>query len=81
MPSRGRVAQHGPLINSGAACEARVTVEAQLHMTATWMKTVVGEDERAGNAHNPRPRDDNENRADESVMGYWKRGRECLFDV
>ena len=77
---------HEPLIQSGAVCETRESVEAQLqddrrNTQRNLDQVEVGEDERADNTHNPHPRIDNENRADKGVMGFWKRGRNCLFDV
>jgi hypothetical protein len=82
-PSR---VSHEPLINSGTICEAREEVERQLrdrnrNAGRNLDEVVTGEDERADQTHNPHPRFDNENRADKGVMGFWKRGRECLFDV
>lgn len=32
-------------------------------------------------SHSPHPRIDNKNRADNGVLVFWKRGRDCLFDV
>ena len=41
----------------------------------------IEEEETADQTHNPKPRHDNENRGDKSIIGFWQRGRECVFDV
>jgi hypothetical protein len=41
----------------------------------------VDEEETADQTHNPKPRNNNENRGDKSILGFWKRGCECVFDV
>jgi hypothetical protein len=77
---------HKPLINSGTICEAEEVVARRLQDELRRQRqnlddVETAEDERADQTHNPRPQFNNENRADKGVLGFWKRNRECLFDV
>lgn len=77
---------HEPLINSGTICEAEEAVARRLQDELRRQRrnlddVETAEDERADQTHNPRPQFNNENRADKGVLGFWKRNRECLFDV
>ncbi|KAL3795565.1 hypothetical protein ACHAWO_009861 [Cyclotella atomus] len=77
---------HEPLINSGTICEAEEVVARRLqdnlrNERRNLDEVETAEDERADQTHNPRPEFNNENRADKGVIGFWKRNRECLFDV
>jgi hypothetical protein len=77
---------HEPVICSGTQCEARQEVRNQMDRDRRRDSRNLGEvdieeEETADQTHNPTPRHDNENRGDKSIIGFWQRGRECVFDV
>ena len=79
---------HKPHICSGTSCEAQVQQEVdnqtdRYHCqdSLNLGEVEVDEEETVDQAHNPKPRNDNENSGDKSILGFWIRGRECVFDV
>ena len=70
---------HEPVICSGTPCEADQEVRNQMNRDRRRDSRNMGdvdirEEETADQTHNPKPRHDNENRGDKSIIGFWQRG-------